>query len=354
MGRLGFATATIFVALQVVLSTALTARAQLAVGQEGTSGGPRVVLGSDPKTSQRYVQVTGRGAPVYPTVDIACDGIRWTMPLTRSEDGAIYAISRNLVETMLNAVECRLFLPDQEITLTRTQLWAVWGSAATRAAGAPQILVGQVVEVIDGNTILVNLGNRAETVRYIGINPQEANRSPRSVEPVVGEAAEANRQLVGRQQIRLELDAQERDREGRLLAYVYVADRMVNAELVRRGAAEVMTVQPNVRYREVFVTAEQEARDQRRGLWADPSEPTTPSAVEQTARPGAEGRTGVPPDGVWACPVPQLIKGQITASTGGRCVYHLPDGAFYSTVKPERCYATIEDARHDGCVASRR
>ena len=57
------------------------------------------------------------------------------------------------------------------------------------------------------------------------------------------------------------------------------------------------------------------ARDQRRGLWADPSEPTTPSAVEQTARPGAEGRTGVPPDGVWACPVPQLIKGQITAST---------------------------------------
>ena len=219
MGRLGFATATIFVALQVILSTALTARAQLAVGQEGTLGGPRVVLGSDPKTSQRYVQVTGRGAPVYPTVDIACDGTRWTMPLTRSEDGAIYAISRNLVETMLNAVECRLFLPDQEITLTRTQLWAAWGSA-TRAAGAPQILVGQVVEVIDGNTILVNLGNRAETVRYIGINPQEANRSPRSVEPVVGEAAEANRQLVGRQQIRLELDAHygEYPRRWRVLA----------------------------------------------------------------------------------------------------------------------------------------
>ena len=91
------------------------------------------------------------------------------------------------------------------------------------------------------------------------------------------------------------VDAQERDRDGRLLAYVYVADRMVNAELVRRGSAEVMTVQPNVRHRDLFVTLEQEARDNRRGVWADPAEATTPTAVEPTVRQVAEGRRGVPP-----------------------------------------------------------
>ena len=352
--RLPLSSASLFVVVLVhgVLST-LAAEAQPAVSPEGASGGPRVALGSDPKTGQRYIQVAGPGILVYPTVDIACDGKRWTMPLTRSQDGAVYEVSRTIVEPMLNAIECRLFLPDQEIVLVRQQLWAAWASPA-RGPGAPQMLVGQVVEVIDGNTILVNLGDRAETVRYIGINTQETIRPTPGVEPAVGEAAEANRQLVARQQIRLELDMQERDRDGRLLAYVYVADKMVNAELVRRGSAEVMTVQPNVRHRELFVTAEQEARDQRRGLWADPSEPTTPSSVEHAARQGSEGRPGVAPDGVWACPTPQPIKGQFTAYTTGRCLYHLPEGELYSTTKPVRCYATVEDARQDGCVASRR
>src|SRR5262249_59708625 len=106
------------------------------------------------------------------------------------------------------------------------------------------------------------------------------------------------------------LDAVGRDRAGRLLAYVYVADKMVNAELVRRGAAEVMTVQPNVRHRDLFVTLEQEARDNRRGLWADPSEPTTPTSVEPAPRTVAEVRRGVgPTENGWACPPAHPMMG---------------------------------------------
>jgi micrococcal nuclease len=147
----------------------------------------------------------------------------------------------------------------------------------------------------------------------------------------------------------------ERDRDGRLLAYVYVADRMVNAELVRRGSAEVMTVQPNVRHRDLLVTLEQEARDNRRGVWADPSEPTTPTTVDPRPRQAAEARRGIAPESAWSCPAQQPIKGQYTTYTGGgRCVYHVPDGDRYSATKADRCYATVEDARHDGCVASRR
>jgi micrococcal nuclease len=67
--------------------------------------------------------------------------------------------------------------------------------------------------------------------------------------------------------VRLELDAQARDRHGRLLAYVCVDDLMVNAELVRRGYAEVMTVPPNVRYQAPFLRLQREAREAARGLW---------------------------------------------------------------------------------------
>jgi len=124
---------------------------------------------------------------------------------------------------------------------------------------------------------------------------------------------------------------------------------------VRRGSAEVMTVQPNVRHRELFVMLEQEARDNRRGLWADPSEPTTPTTVEPASSPIAGTRRGVAPENAWACPVQQPIKGQATSYSGaGRCVYHVPDGERYGATNAERCYATIEEARQDGCVASKR
>ena len=341
---LGFVTVS-----AVVCLTTAAASAQAAV-----IVGPRATLGSDSRSGHRYIRIGGPRAPVHPTIDLTCDGKRWTLALTRSEDGAVYEIPPANVEMMLNALECRLLLPDQELALSRQHLWAAW-SSPVQGAGAPHVLVGQVVDIIDGNTILVNMGERSETVRYIGITAQESNRRPPSAEPSPGDAVEANRQLVARQQVRMELDAQERDRYGRLLAYVYVADKMVNAELVRRGSAEVMTVQPNVRHRDLLVTLEQEARDNRRGVWADPAEATTPTTVEPPTRQVAEGRRGVPPESTWACPAQQPIKGQQTTYMGGgQCVYHVPDGELYGATKAERCYATVEDARQDGCIASRR
>jgi micrococcal nuclease len=58
-----------------------------------------------------------------------------------------------------------------------------------------------------------------------------------------------------------------RDRYGRLLAYVWVGNTMVNAELLRLGYAQVMTVPPNVRHQDLFVKIQREARGTHRGLW---------------------------------------------------------------------------------------
>ena len=123
------------------------------------------------------------------------------------------------------------------------------------------------MRVVDGDTIHVRIGARVEKVRYIGVNTPEVHHPTRGEEPGGREAAEVNRRLVEGQAVRLELDVQERDRYGRLLAYVRIGDLMINAELVRLGYAQVMTIPPNVRYQEVFLKLQREAREAGRGLW---------------------------------------------------------------------------------------
>jgi micrococcal nuclease len=100
----------------------------------------------------------------------------------------------------------------------------------------------------------------------------------RGEEPGGRAATEINRGLVGERPVRLEPDVQLRDRYGRLLAYVWVkradgVEVMVNAELVRLGYAQVMTVPPNVRHAELFRKLAVEARENHRGLWAGPLRP---------------------------------------------------------------------------------
>jgi micrococcal nuclease len=145
---------------------------------------------------------------------------------------------------------------------------ALVGVSAHLAPAGAQTLFGAVVRVVDGDTIHVQLGDRVEKVRYIGMNTPETHHPTRAEEPGGREAKPRfNRQLVDGQRARLELDAQVRDQYGRLLAYVWVGNVMVNAELVRRGYAQVMTIPPNVKHAELFVRLQREAREARRGLW---------------------------------------------------------------------------------------
>ncbi len=123
--------------------------------------------------------------------------------------------------------------------------------------------VVQVVRVIDGDTIQVCcvFGDR-EKVRYIGINTPDTHHPMRGVEPYGKEAAEANRKLVDGKTVSLEFDVEQRDRYGRLLAYVFLKDGIfVNAWLVEHGFAQVMTVPPNVRYQELFLKLQRGVRD---------------------------------------------------------------------------------------------
>ncbi len=129
--------------------------------------------------------------------------------------------------------------------------------------------VVQVVRVTDGDTIQVCcIAGQREKVRYIGINTPETKHPSKGVEYFGKEASEANRKLVDGKSVSLEFDVQQRDRYKRLLAYVYLKDgTFVNAWLVERGYAQVMTVPPNVKYQELFLKLERQVREAKRGLW---------------------------------------------------------------------------------------
>jgi micrococcal nuclease len=86
------------------------------------------------------------------------------------------------------------------------------------------------------------------------------------------EASRFTRQLVEGKKVRLEFDAQKRDKYGRLLAYLYLEDgTFVNARIVEAGYAQVMTIPPNVKYADTFVGLQSQARKGDKGLWRDGS-----------------------------------------------------------------------------------
>jgi len=126
----------------------------------------------------------------------------------------------------------------------------------------------RVERVVDGDTIVVRLDGRSERVRYIGVD------TPESVKPGVGvqcfakAAAAENRRLVLGRDVRLTYDAEARDRYGRLLAYVWRGDLLVNAELIRLGYGKPLEIAPNLAHAAELRRLASAARRAHRGLWS--------------------------------------------------------------------------------------
>lgn len=122
----------------------------------------------------------------------------------------------------------------------------------------------KVVRVIDGDTIILENG---KTVRYIGIDTPELRTKKGKPECYAYEAKKKNEALVLGKKVRLEKDVSETDKYGRLLRYVYVDGVFVNEYLVKEGYATVLTYPPDVAYANLFLVAQQDARENNRGLW---------------------------------------------------------------------------------------
>ncbi len=133
-----------------------------------------------------------------------------------------------------------------------------------------------VRKIIDGDTIQLESG---ETVRYLGIDTPELFTKEGGAEFFAREAARYNKKLVFMRKVRLEFDHEKKDQHGRLLAYVFVKDLFVNAELVKLGYAKAMIVPPNTKYKDLLLNHQKKAMEEERGLWQEKKLETETSYV---------------------------------------------------------------------------
>ncbi len=124
-----------------------------------------------------------------------------------------------------------------------------------------------VTRAIDGDTIEVRLEGRLEDVRYIGVDTPETVKPDTPVQCFGPQASRFDHSLVEGRRVRLLFGVERRDVYGRLLAYVYLGRRFVNAELVRRGLARTLTIPPNDRFASLFERLQERAARAGRGLW---------------------------------------------------------------------------------------
>jgi len=136
--------------------------------------------------------------------------------------------------------------------------------APTETPTTGQLTQATVIQVIDGDTIEVDISGNLYRVRYIGIDTPERGQEG------YDEATLANAQLVSNRVVTLEKDVSETDKYGRLLRYVWVEEGMVNAILVASGYAQVSTYPPDVKYQAEFLELQRQAEQTGIGLWTAP------------------------------------------------------------------------------------
>lgn len=155
---------------------------------------------------------------------------------------------------------------------------------AEAASPSPQVKgivtqVNKVVRVVDGDTFEIDTG---EKVRMIGIDTPELHHPTKDVQCFGKEAMLKTKDMLEGKMVRLEKDVSETDRYGRLLRFVYLlnlsptplptgqlSEVFVNAYLIKEGFAHAVTFPPDVMKSQEFISLENEARYNKKGLWSN-------------------------------------------------------------------------------------
>ncbi|OGO33731.1 MAG: hypothetical protein A2W35_12245 [Chloroflexi bacterium RBG_16_57_11] len=134
-------------------------------------------------------------------------------------------------------------------------------------------ITGLVSWVIDGETFVIDIAGRQETVRLFGID-------------AVPLTEEITRSLLDRRVVRLVADEGSRDAQGRFLRYVlYLDGRFINDELLRSGAARLDQDAAGLACGSQFRSAEDFAVQAGLGIWGYPAVAALPTELQPTVSP---------------------------------------------------------------------
>lgn len=140
-----------------------------------------------------------------------------------------------------------------------------------RAACAPDRIErsATVSYVADGDTVRLEDG---EWVRLIGINTPEVGHDGNPDEPLARRAREALQQALAGSGMRvgLRVGSEPRDRHGRLLAHLFLADGShLGERLLQQGLGFYIAIPPNLWAMDCLQVAEQGARQAGLGVWSN-------------------------------------------------------------------------------------
>jgi micrococcal nuclease len=131
----------------------------------------------------------------------------------------------------------------------------------------PAAATARVVRVVDGDTVEIDLDGKRDDLRLIGVDTPETVKPGTPVQCYGPRASAFTHRLLDGRTVRIVFGEERRDVYDRLLGYVHLGDRMVNAILVRRGLARTLTIPPNDRFAPLFRRLELRAARSGRGLW---------------------------------------------------------------------------------------
>jgi len=203
-----------------------------------------------------------------------------------------------------------------------------------------------VDRVVDGDTLKVTLEEREETIRLLLVDTPETKHPSKPVQPFGPEASDFAKDRLEGEKVGIEIDVSERDKYGRLLAYVWIGDQMFNEMLLEEGLARVAYIyQPNVKYVDQFQKIQRQAQEEGKGIWS------IEDYVQEEGFDEEAETNDSPTEEKFASEECQ-IKGNINSK--GEKIYHVPEGSYYEMTKAEEMFCTKNEAEEAGFRPSSR
>ena len=129
----------------------------------------------------------------------------------------------------------------------------------------------EFVRIVDGDTAHFIYEGEEVTCRFLAIDTPESVKPDTPVEPFGKEASDYTKKVLSEaDKIELEFDpkSDKEDDYGRLLAWVWVDDELLEVKLLKEGLAEVKFVYDDYKYLDELYAAQDIAVENDIGIWS--------------------------------------------------------------------------------------
>ena len=227
-----------------------------------------------------------------------------------------------------------------------------------------KLIPATVIRVIDGDTVKIDLNGKEEDVRILLIDTPETKHPKLGVQPFGPEASDFAKKFFKQgSEVGVEIDVSERDKYGRLLAYLWVNGKDYGTEVLKQGLARVAYIYPpNTKKVDMYREVQKIAQSQAIGIWSVENYATDKGFNEEAVEGGSEQKSKKE-----VVETPSSSSSTIPDANGdGKCndikgnegssgnIYHIPGGASYEVTKAEQYFCTEQEAEVAGFRKSQR